>query len=36
MITALYQITDKAIQASWEISEEDAWGEVGEGADGSS
>jgi hypothetical protein len=35
MITVWCQITDEAFQASWEISEEDAWSEEGEGADGS-
>jgi hypothetical protein len=36
VITASCQITDEALQASWEICEEDAWSEEGEGADGPS
>jgi hypothetical protein len=34
--TAWCQITDDALQASWEISEEYASSEEGEGGDGSS
>jgi hypothetical protein len=35
MITVWCLITDEALQASWEISEEDAWREEGEEVDGS-